>query len=154
MKTTDKHTPERDRYLEMAERYFLAELSREEEQELKLFITHEGLNDSSFDEIRAVMGFFSAKRKNHGRIPSGQSRAGNKVLPFVWRAAGAAAAIALLLVLWPKKDAHQDYISYSDGRTVTDPEMVMQNVEDVLGKIFGEESGPGIDDILDNILNK
>lgn len=150
MKTTDKHTPERERYLEMAERYFLAELSLEEEQELKLFITHEGLNDSSFDEIRAVMGFFSAKRESLGK----QSRAGNKVLPFVWRAAGAAAAIALLLVLWPKKDAHQDYISYSDGRTVTDPEMVMQNVEDVLGKIFGEESGPGIDDILDNILNK
>ncbi|MBQ9711030.1 MAG: hypothetical protein IJV54_01915 [Bacteroidales bacterium] len=154
MNTQNNHTTQRERFLGMAERYFNAGLSEEEELLLKSFITHEGKDDPSFDEIRAVMGFFSVKKEKWSSRSEYRSLFGRNVFTIARIAAAAAAIAAVIFILRPKKEAAMDYISYADGRKVTDTEKVMENMEEILGGIFSESSSADIDSILDNILNK
>ncbi|MBR2226690.1 MAG: hypothetical protein IJ893_02355 [Bacteroidales bacterium] len=44
-------------YLDLAERWFDALLTEDEERELKAFLA--GTDDSDFDEVKAVAGFFA-----------------------------------------------------------------------------------------------
>lgn len=48
---------------EMAEKYFDAMTSEQEETELRLFLSTHPENDEAFDELRVVMGLFSAGKK-------------------------------------------------------------------------------------------
>lgn len=57
---------------ELAERYFLAETSEEEERLLRRFLCTEEAQDSRFDEIRATISFIHAGRQNHRAHSLGQ----------------------------------------------------------------------------------
>ena len=148
MGNMDRHNG-KERFSGLAEGYFSATLSQEEERELLEYVTHEGKDDPDFDEVRAVMGYLAAKkalqREQPGRISS-----------IVWKTLSAAAAVALAIILGihTGRSGSESYISYADGKKVTNQKAVMQNVDDILGEIFAEDSGPELDDILDNILNK
>lgn len=51
---------------EMAERYFLAETTDEEEQRLRKFLcTKEAQDDARFDEIRATLSYLHVSRAQH-----------------------------------------------------------------------------------------
>ena len=51
---------------EMAERYFLAETTDEEEQRLRKFLcTKEAQNDARFDEIRATLSYLHVMKVQH-----------------------------------------------------------------------------------------
>lgn len=51
---------------EMAERYFLAETTDEEEQRLRKFLcTKEAQDDARFDEIRATLSYLHVSRVQH-----------------------------------------------------------------------------------------
>lgn len=51
---------------EMAERYFLAETTDEEEQRLRKFLcTQEAQDDARFDEIRATLSYLHVSRAQH-----------------------------------------------------------------------------------------
>ena len=100
------------------------------------------------------MGFFSVKKEKWSSRSEYRSLFGRNVFTIARIAAAAAAIAAVIFILRPKKEAAMDYISYADGRKVTDTEKVMENMEEILGGIFSESSSADIDSILDNILNK
>lgn len=55
---------------EMAERYFQAETSEQEEAMLRSFLCTAEARDSRFDEIRATLGFLCAGSRRSRRFPS------------------------------------------------------------------------------------
>lgn len=50
---------------EMAERYFLAETTEEEERQLRSFLCTSQARDARFDEIRATLSFLNVSKAQH-----------------------------------------------------------------------------------------
>lgn len=103
-------------WLRLAERYFEAETTSDEEAALRLYVT--GNDDPDFDELRAVMGYSAvARRLAEPRKPA-----------FRLRRIVAAAAVVLLLigVAVPLLAPGDEYVAYVGGKRITDKEKVMQ----------------------------
>ena len=60
---------------EMAERYFLAETTEEEERQLRSFLCTSQARDARFDEIRATHSFLNIKKAQHAPSASHPLRA-------------------------------------------------------------------------------
>ena len=57
----------RQEWLQLAEKYFEAETSDEEERQLKLFLCSAKAQDPAFDELKAVMGYLAVGKSRLGR---------------------------------------------------------------------------------------
>ena len=77
-------------YLDLAERWFDALLTGDEERELKAFLA--GTDDPDFDEVKAVAGFFATGKAISAGKASVDARRSPVSLRFRWVAAVAVAA--------------------------------------------------------------
>ena len=124
-------------YLDLAERWFDALLTEDEERELKAFLA--GTDDPDFDEVKAVAGFFAA----------GKAAAKDKAAVdarrrfFPWAATVAiAASLALVAAIGLFRRQNDCYI-LAYGEKSTDPELALADMTETLAGLFGESEDVG-----------
>lgn len=138
-----------DRIDKLVDAWFEGTITERDEQRLKRFLSRPEGSGTEYDEIRAVMGFFSEGRRHY-------PAAGKTVAFPRWAKALAAAcslAAAFLagsLVSFDRDDAI--CFSLVGGKTVTEESIVMEEVENTLADLFsGHDS---IDEQLNDFFNK
>ncbi len=122
-----------ERIDEMIERYFEATLSEEEETALKAFLASPEGQAPEYDEVRAVMGYFAAGRVvRQARQPS---RLTNRIVAI---AASLAIIVTLGVNIYNKTNI---CVSFVDGKKVTDKEVVMNDVDNILADLLSDRTG-------------
>ena len=121
-----------DQYWEMLiQRYFEAETTEAEENELRSFLSTSPGLDSRYDEVRAVMGYLavgrSLNKKKMARRPSRMIR--------TMRHVGVAASLALMIgfvsFYWfDFISDRESYVAYVDGNKITDRAIVSQLMQE------------------------
>lgn len=110
----------------LADKYFDAMTTEEEEAALKKYIAGLPEEDTSMDEVKAVMGYFSTGRKLSGPTRFQQRKNGHSF--WYW----SAAAACLSAAIFTGAEAyyrHNNYcIVYMNGKKYTDTEFVMQHM--------------------------
>lgn len=121
-----------DRYIES---YFDATLSQEQERELRAFLASSQAEDPKYDEIRAVMGFFSVGRSLEKRRRA-RSFGAASVLKVTAVAASIVGAFLLGLNINLEKaipsEQREVCYAYINGEVITEPTIVMCDVENTL----------------------
>jgi hypothetical protein len=126
-----------DQYWEMLiQRYFEAETTEAEENELRSFLSTSPDLDSRYDEVRAVMGYLamgrSLNKKKMARRPSRMIR--------TMRHVGVAASLALMIgfvsFYWSDLISEREsYVAYVDGNKITDRAIVSQLMQESFGGV-------------------
>ena len=120
-------------WLALSEKYFDALTTKEEEKALTRFLASEAANDTAFNEIKAVMGYFRTGKDIAQKTKKKRNRTIGKTVKWVSIAA-CIAAIALIgtpigqqgsLAAPGNKDI---YYACIDGKEYTDEEFVMQHM--------------------------
>ncbi len=135
-----------ERIDEMIERYFEATISEEEETALKAFLASPEGQAPEYDEVRAVMGFFAAGRAVRQAHQPGRSLSlskGEAKDLKVWRRIAAIAASLTIIItlgvsLYNKENI---CVSFVDGKKVTDKEVVMNDVDNILADLLSDRIG-------------
>ena len=122
-----------ERIDEMIERYFEATLSEEEETALKAFLVSPEGQAPEYDEVRAVMGYFAAGRAV--RQAHQPSRLTNRIVAI---AASLAIIVTLGVNMYNKTNI---CVSFVDGKKVTDKEVVMNDVDNILADLLSDRTG-------------
>lgn len=142
-----------ERIDEIIERYFEATLSEEEEAALKAFLVSPEGQAPEYDEVRAVMGFFAAGRvirQVHQPVlgtdePEALSRSSALSLSRGWkwaRITAFAASLALIVTLGVSLYNKENIcVSFVDGKKVTDKEVVMNDVDNILADLLSDRTG-------------
>lgn len=102
-------------YKELGRRYFDAETTLSEEQELKLFLSD--CDDPEFDELRVTMGFFLVAKNISNNKPVIESS--KRTIPILWRYAAAVALFVVLLVPFFNNNSNV-CVMYSGGEKFSD----------------------------------
>lgn len=127
---------EKNKYLEMMQRYFEAETTLSEERELAAYAA--ASKDPEFEQVCAVLGYLSIGRAK---------RAGG------WAVGVAAASLAAVVtagiaLFHPGARS----VQYAFSEKSTDERQIMQTVETSLSEFFSRESGVEVQ--LAEILNR
>lgn len=135
-----------ERIDEMIERYFEATLSEEEETALKAFLVSPEGQAPEYDEVRAVMGYFATGRRlGSAHLPSRSLNAHSRSLSRskgISRIIAVAAGLAILLTLGVNIYNKQNIcVSFVDGKKVTDKEVVMNDVDNILADLLSDRIG-------------
>lgn len=135
-------------WLTLAERYFEAETTDQEEAELVRFLASPFAQGVEFDELRAVMGYFSVGKEEYAKPRT----------VFSWRKYGrlAAAVIAgLLMMTWGGYEFNRQQnlcVAYVYGERFTDPNRVLSEMETSLKNLQYEEVEETVDHQLSSIF--
>lgn len=117
-------------WMDLCAKYFDAETTEGEEAQLRDFAAT--TEDPDFDELRAVMGFLAMERKmERGSMETAQSTSNRSY----WRIAGVAASFLLVVGLaafWSKASAEPDCVAYVNGQVVTNPDQVMELMQQTM----------------------
>ena len=133
-------------WLELSEKYFDALTTPREEEELKRFLATTGANAQCFDEIKAVMGYFSTKRA----IKKVRSQHAAKIAG--WSSA-AATALALTFA-WNGGNSEKDIcIAYVDGIEYTNEALAMREMQRTFSIMASTTEGHLIEEQLNDIFN-
>ena len=135
-----------ERIDEIIERYFEATLSEEEETALKAFLVSPEGQAPEYDEVRAVMGYFATGRRfGSAHRPSRSLNAHSRSLSRskgISRIIAVAAGLAILLTLGVNIYNKQNIcVSFVDGKKVTDKEVVMNDVDNILADLLSDRIG-------------
>jgi len=127
-----------DKYIEG---YYEATLTEDQERELKAFLASSSGEDPKYDEIRAVMGFFSVGKTLNAQVKaSAPSRfQAPAFLKYTAIAASVVGAFILgLNINISRSDAADTEICYAyvDGQIVTEPTIVMNDVDNTLMELM------------------
>lgn len=135
-------------WLALSEKYFDAQTTDVEEKALMHFLASDAANDPAFNEIKAVMGYFTTgksiaeKRKTNNRDK--QHRFDSAIQ---WASiAACAAAIAVIGTYIGKQDtlatsgSKDLYYACIDGKEYTDEEFVMQHMLTTMNKMSNASS--------------
>ncbi|MBO4446599.1 MAG: hypothetical protein J5764_00565 [Bacteroidales bacterium] len=125
----------REKYLNLAERYFEGETTPAEEKDLSRYISE--VDDPAFDELRGVLGFLSIGKEK-------RFRKARKVRLYSL-AAVAASIIAVLFIglihySGDKQAADELCVKYAYDELITDNEQIMSSVEASLSDFFSSAS--------------
>ena len=121
-----------ERIDEIIERYFEATLSEEEEAALKAFLASPEGQGPEYDEVRAVMGYFATGRSR--RFGSfGKLR--NRTRRLIAVAASLVILVTLGVNIYNKSNI---CVSFVDGKKVTDKEVVMNDVDNILADLLSD----------------
>lgn len=131
----------KDYYLRLAKKYFDAELSEIEDIRLRHFLST--TDDARFDDVKAVMGYLSIKKRRHAAKPP---KAPATKLYLASTLAAACIIIGLMPMLRPDVCVHK-----TNGVVTSNEILVMEAVEGVLSDFFSSDDD--IDNILNDILN-
>lgn len=153
-------------WLELAEKYFDATATPEEEKALASFLATEESNRPEFDEVKAVMGYIAtARKKEHGRKQS--TRRANRKRGLAWMSTAAAITIAAFIGVnmvhreralenpastGAKKEASSTCIAYIGGRQYTDEETALRSMRSTMTKVCRGTNGNTVEKQLSSIL--
>lgn len=124
---------DKEKYLNLMQRYWDAETTSGEERELARYVAR--VNDPEFDELRGVLGYLSI-----GKEKKALRRARTvRLIPLAAVAAGIAAIVAIGLGLRNSRAqaGEELYVCYAYGEKTTDNQQVMVSVESSLADFFG-----------------
>lgn len=124
-------------YLDLAERWFDALLTEDEERELKAFLA--GTDDPDFDEVKAVAGFFATGKAVTAEKGSVDAR--RRIFP--WAAAIAIAASLVLVAAIGLYHRQNDCYILAYGEKSTDPELALADMSATLVGLFEESEDVG-----------
>ena len=140
-------------WIALAEKYFDAATTEQEEKKLAAFLATDESNTPEFNEIKAVMGYIATARKA-GNSNIEQKRHGSKALIRRWFAtASVAAAIAVTAIIGFSYTAGEDvknevYIANIDGKIYTDKEFVLAHMQQTIAMIGNITRGNDIEEQL------
>lgn len=133
-------TKNKSYYMDLADRWFDALLTGDEELELKSFLA--STEDPDFDEVKAVAGYFAAgKALSKGR-PAATASPLPRAAGFRWAAAFAAACLVLVAAIGLYHRQNNCYI-LAYGEKSTDVQLVLADMSATLEGIFGESEDVG-----------
>lgn len=138
-------------WLAIAEKYFGATATTEEEKALAAFLATEESDIPEFNEIKAVMGYLATARtieKRHARKKASASRR------FAARWVAAAATIAIVAFIGSAFNAGDPtdkdvYIANINGRIYTDKEFVLAQMQQTMAMIGNTTRGNSVDEQLE-----
>ena len=135
-------------YLDLAERWFDALLTGDEERELKAFLA--GTDDPDFDEVKAVAGFFATGKAVAAEKVSVDAR--RRFLP--WAATVAIAASLVLVAAIGLRHRQNDCYILAYGEKSTDSQAVLADMTATLAGLFeeGEDVGAELSDLFNPAL--
>lgn len=143
-------------WLAMAERYFDATATPEEEKALRHFLTLPESHGAEWDDLRATLSFLSVGRSLHRpAAPSTLPSLGSRSWQSSLRRWGAAASLIALLgtsLYWWGGTAER-YVMYAHGEKVTNEAAVLHEMESVLTDVLYTEAQPTIESQLSEIFN-
>ena len=132
-------------YLDLAERWFDALLTEDEERELKVFLA--GTDDPDFDEVKAVAGFFATGKAVKASVDAHRPPIS---LRFRWAAAVAVAASLALIAAIGLRHRQNDCYILAYGEKSTDSQAVLADMTATLAGLFeeGEDVGAELSDLF------
>lgn len=148
--------PTANEALRLADRYFEASTTEAEEQALKAYVTGDGIDDTRFDEVRALMGLAAYGRALQRRQrPSGTTGAVRHRQRTVlrWAAAvavGFLAAGATVATLSYRSD--NQCVAYINGHKVTETDRVMQAMRTSIREVSAPTETPTVEAQLNDIF--
>ena len=139
-------------YLDLAERWFDALLTEDEERELKAFLV--GTDDPDFDEVKAVAGFFATGKAISAGKASVDARRSPVSLRFRWVAAIAVAASLALVAAIGLRHRQNDCYILAYGEKSTDSQAALADMTATLAGLFeeGEDVGVELSDLFNPAL--
>ena len=139
---------------EYIDRYFEGTLSEAEELKLKAFLASPEGQASEYDEVRAVMGYFAVGKSISRKEADEYSRKGGSLNSSVWLRVAVAAVCAGIFITIGVNVYNKENIciSYVGGQKVTDKEVVMNDVDNILADLFS--GGTDVDEQLNEIFGK
>ena len=151
----------RQEWLALAERYFDAETSLEEEAQLRRFaVSPAAAADPAFDELRAVMAYSSHASLSPLRAaPMHRQQASPRAL---WPTIGRIAVAAMLVIgagfgIWCYQQRAlapaETLQAYVYGETLTSPDAVMMQMRAVMRDVCDESDAPSVETQLRSVLN-
>lgn len=134
----------------LTERYFDAETSLKEEDELKAFAA--STTDPDFDELRAVMGYLAVGRK---QVSASRKATAPRIALYV---RVAAAAIFLLIALpWGYRQLQPQEenicLAYVDGKKLTDSDAVMALMHQTMQSLEVDDPSMTVEGQLSDLFN-
>ncbi len=137
---------------EYIDRYFEGTLSEAEELRLKTFLASPEGQASEYDEARAVMGYFAVGKSLSRKDAKEYSRKGGRRHGSTWLRAAVAAVCAGIFITIGVNVYNKENIcvSYVGGQKVTDKEVVMNDVDNILADLFS--GGTDVDEQLNEFF--
>lgn len=142
-------------WLAIAEKYFDATATAEEEKTLAAFLATEESDIPEFNEVKAVMGYLATARaieKEHARKEVSHSRR----FAVRWMTSAAAIAIVAFIGYTFSSGDHTEkdvYIANINGRIYTDKEFVLAQMQQTMAMIGNTTRGNSIDEQLEAMFN-
>lgn len=151
----------------MIERYFEATLSEEEETALKAFLASPEGQAPEYDDVRAVMGYFAAGRsveilrsrplpqndKIHAPVILSETKDLRHRSPLWRRVAAIAASLTIIVTLGVSLyNKNNVCVTFVDGRKVTDKEIVMNDVDNILADLLTDRTD--MEELLNDFFDK
>lgn len=135
---------------EYIDRYFEGTLPEAEELRLKAFLASPEGQAPEYDEVRAVMGYFAVGKS----ISRDDAKEYSSVRRTVWSRIAVAAACAIIFIALGVNFYNKENIcvSYVGGQKVTDKEVVMNDVDNILADLLS--GGTDVDEQLKEIFGK
>ncbi len=121
---------DKEKYLELMQRYFDTETAPEEERELALYVA--STDDPDFEGLRGVLGFLSIGRQKEAKMV--------RTVRFYAVAVAASVAIVASLGITLSNQDHNSCIRYTYGNKEDDETLIMESVESSLADFFAGKS--------------
>lgn len=109
-------------YTELAEKYFDATTTLEEERELREFLSV--TTDADFDEVKTVMGFMLVTAKTYGYKKTATARKNR-----LWLSVAAAVVTALVVIVPFFGSGAGDCVMIASGKTTTNHDEVIDEMD-------------------------
>lgn len=134
-------------WLELVEKYFDALTTRQEEEELKKFLASPAADAQCFNEIKAVMGYFSSQKSKKKKLR-------NKIQKITrWSIAAAIVAIAATFAWNSISNEENICIAYVNGIKYTDEAMVMKEMQQTFCMMGNTAEEYSIEEQLNDMFN-
>lgn len=152
---------------EIIDGYFEATLSEEEETALKAFLASPEGQAPEYDEVRAVMGYFAAgcsveilrsrplsqNDKIHTPVILSETKDLRHRSPLWRRVAAIAASLTIIVTLGVSLyNKNNVCVTFVDGRKVTDKEVVMNDVDNILADLLTDRTD--MEELLNDFFDK
>ena len=152
---------------EIIDGYFEATLSEEEETALKAFLASPEGQAPKYDEVRAVMGYFatgcsveilrsrplSQNDKIHAPVILSETKDLRHRSPLWRRVAAIAASLTIIVTLGVSLyNKNNVCVTFVDGRKVTDKEVVMNDVDNILADLLTDRTD--MEELLNDFFDK
>ena len=148
-----KMSKEREQWLAIAEKYFDAATTDQEEKALAEFLATDESNTPEFNEIKAVMGYVATARKaENAQCGPQKPESRSRIRRWIATASVAAtiaitAGAGLIHNTWGTEEKDV-YIADINGRICTDKEFVLDHMQQTIAMIGNTTRGNDIEEQL------